>query len=241
MVGQTKKAEAEENCGVSLKGKCPKPQHGVVREGRASGKTPWCAGCNTETSGKYLNVTFPVASYSILRLKVRVEIPPYEAAKLEPGSWSMPHDDSAMIAALIANEYAAATTHFRHIQRRYRDECLSWHFAVAQEKGGLQVEFQVLVRHSANLQQVLRELTGGTRKIALFQPDVVSRLDYGEDNLGQLWRDWAALLKCTLLRLDDDALFIPKSMRPRRASSSLRPTGTCARPWQKPRMTRGRT
>ncbi|MFH1140982.1 MAG: DNA-primase RepB domain-containing protein [Chloroflexota bacterium] len=178
MVGQTKKAEAEENCGVSLKGKCPKPQHGVVREGRSSGKTAWCAGCNTETSAKYLNMIFPAAPYSILRLQSHVEIPPYEAADLEPGSWSMPPGDSAMIAALIANEYAAATTHFRRIQRRYPAECLSWHFAVAQEKDGLQVELQVLVRHSENFLRVLNELTGGTRKQALYVPDTVVRYDY---------------------------------------------------------------
>ncbi|MFH1140981.1 MAG: hypothetical protein V1724_04810 [Chloroflexota bacterium] len=30
-----------------------------------------------------------------------------------------------------------------------------------------------------------------------------------QDNGEQLRRDWAALLKCTLLRLEDDALFIP--------------------------------
>ncbi len=103
MVGQTKKAEAEENCGVSLKGKCPKPLHGIVREGRSSGKTPWCAGCNTETSAKYLNMTFPVALYTILRLQSHVEIPSYGAAELEPGSWGMSPDDSAMIAGLVTS------------------------------------------------------------------------------------------------------------------------------------------
>ncbi len=209
MVGQMKKADKEESCGVPLKGKCPKPQHGVVREGRASGKTPWCAGCNTETSAKYLSMSFPAAPYTILRLQVGVDIPPYEAAELQRDSWDMNPDDSMMIASLIGNEYAAATTHFRRIQRRFPQECLGWHFAVAQDQDRFQVELQVLVRHSEKLPQVLRDLTGGTRKAALFQPETVVRLDYADDNLEQLRRDWAALLKSALLRLDDDALFIP--------------------------------
>jgi len=196
---------------VPLKGKCPKPKPGVVCEGRSTGKTPWCAGCNTETSIKYLNMTIPPAPYTILRLQSHVEIPPYEAADLEPGSWDMNPDDSAMIAALIENEYAAAMTHFHRIQCRYPAECLSWHFAVAQEQenGGLQIEIQVLVRHTQKPPRVLNELTGGTRKPALFQPAVVSRLDYGDDNLEQRRREWAALLKCAVLRLNDDSLFIP--------------------------------
>ncbi len=206
-VGESKKAVAEANCGVPIKGKCQ--AHGVVRQGRASGKTPWCAGCNTETSAKYLHTFFPEGSYSILRLQRHLGPQEYGSAKLEPGTCVMGPKDGDGITALIVKEFQTASGHFRRVQRRFPFECLGWHFAVGQGPDGLWVELQVLVRHGADTNRVLEEVTGGTRKAALFEPHAVIRYDYPESEREQLRRDWAGLLKCALLRLEDDALFGP--------------------------------
>ncbi|MBI2166235.1 MAG: hypothetical protein HYU29_07545 [Chloroflexi bacterium] len=208
-IGQMKKADAEEICGIPLKGRCPKPEHGVVREGRQSGKTPWCAGCNTETSAKYLNTQFPAGAYSILRLQRRLGPQDYDAAELEPGSSEMDPSDEDRITALIMEQFKVSTGHFRRVQRRFGQDCLAWHFAVGQDQTGLWVELQVLVRRGTGTDRVLEELTGDTRKAPLFQPDAVIRYDYPGSEPEQLRRDWAGLLKCALLRLDDDALFGP--------------------------------
>lgn len=206
-VGELKKAEAEDNCGVPLKGKCQ--THGVVSEGRSTGKTPWCAGCNTETSAKYLNTLFPEGAYSIVRLQRHLGRQEYAAAEPEPGARVMDFKDGERITALISQEFQTATGHFRRVQRRFGEECLAWHFAVGQDQTGLWVEQQVLVRRGTGTDRVLEELTGDTRKAVLFQADTVVRYDYREGEGMQLRRDWAGLLKCALLRLDDDVLFGP--------------------------------
>ena len=147
-----------------------------------SGKTPWCAGCNTETSAKYLHVSFPESSYSILRLQRHLGPFSYDAAELNPGMWEMVPRDSTAIASAITKELTAATEHFRRVQRRFSHECLGWHFAVGQDQDGLWVELQVLVWQTNNFTLVLQELTGGTRKAALFQPDTVIRSDYSTES-----------------------------------------------------------
>lgn len=208
LVGAMQKAFKEQTCGAPLKGRCTaKKEHGVVREGRASGKTPWCAGCHTETSARYLHVTFPQGPYSILRLQKRLYPLHGDTAEVQPGVWEMDPDDSDLIAGAIQNEYVAAKRHFRRVQRRYGDELLGWHFAVDEDQTSLWVELQVLVHHSGRLHQALRELTGDTRKRALFVPDAVVRYDYRQEEGEQLRREWAGLLKCTLLRLETNYLF----------------------------------
>lgn len=179
-----------------------------MREGRSSGKTPWCAGCNTETSAKYLNTQFPDGDYSILRLQHHLRRLDYDAAELESGAWEIDPTDGDMIMALIKEEFQAAIGHFRRVQRRFGEACLAWHFALGhQNQEGLWVELQVLLRHGAATDLVLKELTGGTRKAALFEPDTAIRYHYPKSEREQLRRDWAGLLKCALLRLDDDVLF----------------------------------
>jgi hypothetical protein len=189
LVGLTDKALVEANCGTPLKGKCPNPKHGVVRELRASGKTHWCAGCNTETSSKYLHERFPDGLYSILRMQLHLEPQQYDAGEMEPGVWEINAQDGTRIADLITESYLAAVKQFKRVQRRYSHECLAWHFGVGHNHEGLWVEIQVLVRHSDQLTRVLQELTGGTRQAASFQPDAVIRSDYPLDQNEQLRRD----------------------------------------------------
>lgn len=209
-VGQVKKAEAEKSCGVPLKGKCGKAGHGFVRERRLSGKTHWCSGCATETSARYLEVQFPEGRYSILRMRRKLDPLDYDWAELSPGVHEIDEQHSCAIAALIGREYACATNHFKRVQRRFKRECLGWHFAVDQRgEDAIWVELQVLVRHSENLERVLRNLTGDTRNRALFQPNDVIRWDYPERLAEQLRHDWAGPLKCALLRIDAEVLFRP--------------------------------
>lgn len=205
-IGETKKAEAESACGVPMKGKCP--NHGAVRRAVASGKTPWCAGCNTETSAKYVHTNFPGGAYSILRLQHRLGPVNYDTAVVD-GVTVIAGDDEHRIEELVKAEFKASTGHFKRVQRRFKSECLAWHFAVGHGPHGLWTELQVLVRHGSDLEAVLRELRGETRKAALWQPDLVERYDYPTDRHEQLRNDWAGLLKCSLLRLDDDLLFSP--------------------------------
>ena len=207
LVGQHKKADAEATCGVPVKGKCQR--HGIVRELRASGKTPWCAGCNTETSAKYLRMEFPEGAYSVLRMQEHLGPQHCDAGEVKVDEWEIDAGDGQRIAELISERFQASVSHFKRVQRRYKDECLGWHFAVGDTCEGLYVELQVLVRHSGQLTQVLRELTGCTRQKASFQADTVIRSDYLETKSAQLRSDWAGLLKCALLSLEDDVMFIP--------------------------------
>ena len=205
-VGQEGKAFAEENCGVPIKGQCS--AHGFVREGRASGKTPWCAGCNTETSAKYLRTSFPIGDYTILRLRRRLGPVSCSRSGLD-GTPQLGPGQSEEIANRVRGEFDASTNHFRRVQRRFEDACLGWHFAVGHDQDGLCAELQVLVRNTTDFAAVLRNLTGLTRKAPLFRPDAVVRSDYPPARLEQLRRDWASLLRCTLLSLGEDALFRP--------------------------------
>jgi hypothetical protein len=191
-VGRKRQAEVEEQCGVSLKGRCG--VHGVVREDRASGRTSWRAGCNTDTSDKYLHTAFPVGVYTVLRIQRHLGLAVRDKTARDP---EVPEGLHATIAA----EYEGTTSHFRHVQRRFPDRCLAWHFAVGEESSEVWVELQVLVRHGEGFDRALAELTGITRQAPSFQPTAVIRSDYPQEERDQLRRDWAALLRCALLRI----------------------------------------
>lgn len=207
-VGQLKKADDEEKCGVPIRGKCQK--HGFVRDSRATGKTRWCGGCHTETSARYTRLAFPDGSYTILLLRRDLGPLEYDVAEIRHGEWELDPKDSDRICDLVEADFVASTMHFRRLQRRYSDELLAWSYAVLQEgERGLASEFRVLVRHTDRLRQALQEITGLTRKRPMWAPDSAVRYDYKDDDKEQLRRDWAALLKIALLHLDVDALFVP--------------------------------
>ena len=208
-VGRSEKAEDEENCGIPLKGKCI-ARHGVVRQGKSTGKTRWCAGCNTETSARYTKITFPEGGYTILRLGRDLGPLYYDAAEIGEGVWELDPKDADEIQHQIEGDYRASTNQFRRVQRSYPDELFGWSYAVSQVgEMRLVSELRVLMKHTERLKQVLRDITGITRRKALWTAIWVRRYDYSEYIGEQSRRDWAALFKTTLLHLDVDALFVP--------------------------------
>ena len=213
-VGKREKAEHEDRCGTPVKGKCE--EHGYVREKRATGKTHYCSGCNTETSSRYARTIFPDGDYTILRTVKRLPLGKWDAAEVTPDEWEINAMDGERISQLIENEYRGATGHFRRVQQRYKYELLGWHVSTAvDDEQMVSFELQVLIRHGENHERLLQEVTGFTRKEPLWRPDYAIRTDYPAKQLEQLRGDWSGLLKTALLRLDKgetDVLFIPVYM-----------------------------
>ena len=206
-VYRLQKAADEEKCGFPLKGDCSK--HGVVRQSRASGKSHWCAGCHTETSARYTHVAFPEGEFIILRLCRELGPLKYDVAEVNEQVLEIDSEDCERIVNTITEDYDAAKRHFRRVQRRFGEELMGWSYAENQEgETGLAGELRVLVRRTERLEQVLRELTGMTRRRAVWSPTWAARYDYKADQADQLRRDWASLLKTALVRLHVDALFV---------------------------------